>query len=338
MAVKPTTLPRWADSGAVIIEPNPGKKDIGWVSGSKPPAEFENWRANLTYEWFVHVNDLLSQGGGALGTIDIQAEDEASIVPVQHFRDFNGEVRSLVDHNGYRMGQLSEWDEHWRILRAVSSATTGPTNGTTDPEGWFFESVPAGNGTRRYGAPIAPFPMRHVEMVAVSGVIHSAVLQPVASGTGEGICFTSDDILYVQEWFLRTGTVLDAVDGTITIGGISGAGGGQGMFFRYADGDVNWQARTGGADVADLGVAMADNTTYRMRMEIVGESQHAGSDYLLRWYIDGVLVHEENDAFADDTFKPYYSIGSPNLVDGPYNMLIGRIRCVWNHLLSPDEL
>ena len=64
---KPTNTPRWANSGGAIVEPTSGKKDVGWVVAEKPPAQFWNWLANLTWQWL----DWLSTGMAADQTLII---------------------------------------------------------------------------------------------------------------------------------------------------------------------------------------------------------------------------------------------------------------------------
>ena len=53
---KPTTLPEWASSG-LKITPSSGKQQNGWNVGEIPPAQFENWRANLVYDWLNWLDD-----------------------------------------------------------------------------------------------------------------------------------------------------------------------------------------------------------------------------------------------------------------------------------------
>lgn len=62
MATKPlsSTLPRWADTvagdPAKVSEPASGKKDIGWVVGEKPPAQWKNWLLLQCYNWLVWLD------------------------------------------------------------------------------------------------------------------------------------------------------------------------------------------------------------------------------------------------------------------------------------------
>jgi hypothetical protein len=62
MATKPlsSTLPRWADTVAgdpsKVSEPPSGKKDIGWIVGEKPPAQWKNWLLLQCYNWLVWLD------------------------------------------------------------------------------------------------------------------------------------------------------------------------------------------------------------------------------------------------------------------------------------------
>lgn len=70
MSVKPTTLPRWANVGGLVVVPPSGKQDVGHVPGERPPAQYENWIKNLSYQWLSYLNTLLTTGGGAADNID----------------------------------------------------------------------------------------------------------------------------------------------------------------------------------------------------------------------------------------------------------------------------
>ena len=59
---KPTNLPRWADTvPANRVEPTSGKKDVGWVPGEKPPAQYKNWLLYTIYQWCEWLNDITNQ-------------------------------------------------------------------------------------------------------------------------------------------------------------------------------------------------------------------------------------------------------------------------------------
>lgn len=53
---KPETQPTWTTNQfADIIEPTAGEKAIGNQAGTRPPAHWENWRANNVYRWLRHI-------------------------------------------------------------------------------------------------------------------------------------------------------------------------------------------------------------------------------------------------------------------------------------------
>ena len=62
MVTKPlsSTLPRYADTVAgdpsKVSEPPSGKKDIGWVVGEKPPAQWMNWLLLQCYNWLLWLD------------------------------------------------------------------------------------------------------------------------------------------------------------------------------------------------------------------------------------------------------------------------------------------
>lgn len=73
--VKPPGTPRWSetagDSGTQtgIVVPSSGLQDVGWSKGQRPPAKFENWFKNLTYQWLrwlQAITDPASFSGEAI--------------------------------------------------------------------------------------------------------------------------------------------------------------------------------------------------------------------------------------------------------------------------------
>lgn len=57
MSAKPSTVPRWANVGGLIVTPPSGKLDVGWVGGELPAAQFDNWQKNLCGQWTQYLND-----------------------------------------------------------------------------------------------------------------------------------------------------------------------------------------------------------------------------------------------------------------------------------------
>lgn len=55
---KPTRLPTWADSSALIIDPGVSKQSQGWAV-EMPPVQYFNWWMNLTGQWIQYVDTTL---------------------------------------------------------------------------------------------------------------------------------------------------------------------------------------------------------------------------------------------------------------------------------------
>jgi len=134
---KPTDVARWANNGGAITVPSSGKQDVGWLTGERPPAQYKNWLANQAWRWHKFVDALFTDGGNsdgiAAGNADQQNTAEANVVPLFKWRDYLGKIRSLVDHNGYRMGQVSEIDETWDLpvqTAQLPMSAFVPTGGT----------------------------------------------------------------------------------------------------------------------------------------------------------------------------------------------------------------
>jgi hypothetical protein len=62
---KPTNTPRWANVSGDIVEPSSDKKDVGFISGERPPAQFLNWLLNLLYQWIAWLNDIVAPSSGS---------------------------------------------------------------------------------------------------------------------------------------------------------------------------------------------------------------------------------------------------------------------------------
>lgn len=63
MAAKPTKLPEWAsDASADIVEPNAGKKFVGWVPSERPPSQYFNWLLNTIYLWLLYLKEGVLSG------------------------------------------------------------------------------------------------------------------------------------------------------------------------------------------------------------------------------------------------------------------------------------
>lgn len=268
-----------------------------------------------------------SEAGGATRINTLGTEDAVDGMNLKS-QDFNGRVRWGLDHNGYPAGQVTVYDQNWM------------TAGTTYPEGW------ANLGT--YGAgltivgPTVDMPYRHALFATDAGA--STVIASLASG--EYLAYADDNLLYVQEWDIRTGAAIDAGDAAqFEIGIQHNHGGAQDWFHSFQfDKDTmsNWLChahRTTGGDVDnDSGVAVAINTTYRMRIEVVGQSNRSsGSGFAIKHYINGVIKATASIDAAADGIRPYFKLQNPG-ANGPYGMRLSPVRVRFNHRLTPDPM
>jgi hypothetical protein len=318
MSAKPSQLPRFAGTAVgspsvEVVEPTSGQKDSGWDEGQDPPAGYFNWLHFRTFEWCQYVND-----GDLRGKHTIRAVDETTYAPLLAGLDpSTGAIVSTIDHNGYRLGQITEWDEHWR------------TTGTTEPPAWTW--TPTGGATRAYNDPTAQMPYRHV-------AIGTGAAETNGLLTSEYLGYLDDDKVVVFEQDIRTGGAIDSgvsmiLNWRIAINGVINSVGIQGK----PDDHANW--RTLGETAQDLGVAIATTTTYRFRIEIAGANRHDSTDYRVRWFINGALRRSTTIAFTGDKFKASLYLENP--LAGPgggYSMTAGPLRVRFNHRASPDNL
>jgi hypothetical protein len=78
MAAKPSTLPRWANSGGDVVVPLSGKQDVGWVEGEDPPAPYFNWLFLLIYQWLLYLSDGALSGNHSI-TGDLSVTGDVTI-------------------------------------------------------------------------------------------------------------------------------------------------------------------------------------------------------------------------------------------------------------------
>ncbi len=59
---KPTKLPEWATVAADVVEPTLGQKQLGWVTGTKPPNGWFNWWMELVFDWMFWLESKFDEG------------------------------------------------------------------------------------------------------------------------------------------------------------------------------------------------------------------------------------------------------------------------------------
>jgi hypothetical protein len=159
--------------------------------------------------------------------------------------------------------------------------------------------------------------------------------------------FMDANTCYVMEWICRTGTISDAVNVRSFKLGVQNANGGANNRFIYffnQNTTANWQLRIVGSSTADTdtGVAIAANTIYRMRLEILGSnmSSSGANAFRIRGFINGSKVADVVSATLPtaDMCRPFFAAGVTATGSVAYDFSLGRVRRVWNHRASSDSL
>lgn len=138
--VKPTsTPPAWDTNATNLSVPSAGQQASGWTVGQTAVSAWMNWWQNLAYLWLLFVSFLFTDGGQAAGNMDLGATAETNLVPLTKYRDFQQNTRASIDHNGYRMGQVSEMDETWMGGSSSFQVSVSPLGvGSSTTSKWDF--------------------------------------------------------------------------------------------------------------------------------------------------------------------------------------------------------
>lgn len=316
MSDKPTTVARFANVGADVLEPSSGKKDIGWVDAEEPAAEYMNWLFRTSYLWQQYLSDAAYQGQNTF-----RAASEDTFVPLVVGLDpSNGSRRSTIDHNGFRMGQVTEYHENWM------------TDGTTEPAGWLAPDV-LGSATRAYSGPSSSVPFRRVTLTSGATDPSSIRIRTLE------LTYMDADRTFVMEGQVL---VTSTTKGDFRWG-LWNNGTGYGWWFRFrpqdnADIECFTVGAGGTVDEYDTNVAIAGSTLYRLRLEVCGANNHDGSNGLVRFFINGTLVREFN--FSDPTLADTVEVMAylANTDTTSVIAVCGPIRWAFNHRATPDNL
>lgn len=345
MAAKPTSLPEWATDETNNDEPSAGQKATGWTPGQDGVSDWDNWYKKLVFDWTAYLNDGALEGDhsidlnltvGGTTTTGVLVTQFGGTVPQVHVKIPDGasieRTRYTIDHLGFPIGEWSEWVEDWR-----------DGDGITPPVAWTV----GGAGVVTFGGPSELGPGADTVLRTRVARLRCTNALDQADLIGPYIATITDDNAFVIEGQVRTDLgAIDVGDALRMTWGIrhrhAGADDWFVTFFNDNDVDGSWQAQiigNAGTVNFDTGVAVAANTVYRFRIEIIGDSLHAGADFLIRWFINGQLEHSTttNDIDVDD-IGPYMSTNCPTNEAGDYDFYVGRVKCAWNHLLDQSQL
>lgn len=214
------------------------------------------------------------------------------------------------------------------------------------PPGWTWTQATANASSSTPGdslvpaEPSATINQRGVQLIGVAdGISGSSVLTP------QWETFFDKNCAYVLETMVATGTITDASAHRLFMVGVQNNNGGAADRFvtLYNDNTfANWQLQVVGTSTVntDTGVAIAANTAYRLRLEMFGSAVNSSGNVKIRLFINGAKVAEVTSATlpAADKIRPFLRAATNGTTGGPYDITIGRLRRVWNHLLTPDAL
>lgn len=149
-----------ADSEAQITEPSAGQKDVGWIPGQRPPAQYFNWLFWLIYRWLIWLNQYTGNVINAARTDQTNTFTEPQIIDADP--EAAASALSLIDlqtaaTNYAKVIQLSEQaagaiKPRWYVTPGGGKVFT--MNAQWDPVGivWVSDNNAAGAQRWVWGA------------------------------------------------------------------------------------------------------------------------------------------------------------------------------------------
>jgi hypothetical protein len=294
----------------------------------------------------------LNNAGNVEQQLRVVKTDPTDLTPLLYLADSAGNIRALFDHNGYPGGRRASFNEEW--LGPNSTAVSGNPVSTSQAVGamaqyglsrWGFNSTSSGqfwadvsfNNFNFYSAPAA-----------------SAYLDPTTTNAGKAELYTNSILqpqtflTLVMEWEMGISVVgansQTIVAGLFTTSSITGAT--QGLFFKKASTDTNWQAHAGnggGNANTDMTVAPVAYTLQRFRLEYHGSASPigvaAGSAVAKFWVNETLKSVTANLPPAGATSLRFgFGILNSAGLGGLQPMVVGPFSATWNRMLTPPAL
>lgn len=255
--------------------------------------------------------------------------------PQARFYDTAGNLRSLIDHNGFPMGRRSEFREEWIHNIGTVSATATPV---VAMQRWSttFTGTP---GTLTMTAPTSFYPANAATLISAGGVAGGLFLYTAAPLIHTGNTFLST----VIEWEAgqASNIVADLNSEKIWMGltdtPASPSTSNNYCWFSCAAGQSNWQCATANAGTpttVDSGVANAAFTVpgQRFRIELHGTaSPYAGK---ARFFVNETLVQTSSTNLPASSALSFVVGCSGAASSNLLTLRVGPVLATWPRQLS----
>lgn len=326
MSDKPTSTPGWTATGTA---PSSGEKSSGFSSGDRLPAAYVDWFWQNVSSWITWLSD------GVLRRSSLSNRS-----PVLTLADRDGNARSYIDADGYRMGdsiEASYWFSHAPNLGVGNNVSSGaPLYNDFEDSG--------------FNVLIATSEFNTFALDLVCPASPSAAGDGILINTGADVVRNPDDTVAVMEgvvsvdnvstgacfacWGFFQGSTSDALlDGNFAKAGLR---------ISMGTGDVHTIVSDAGGTTTttDTGVNVTADTRVRLRVEFHGANTTRGvansTAPVALFYLDGTLVGTATANLPDGVngFGPAcgvraYTTGSAA------NFYVGPFRFACNTELSP---
>lgn len=266
-------------------------------------------------------------------TINGTASFRSAFTPQASRQDAAGNIRSLVDHNGYPMGRITRLQEDWLGAFATISAATNPLSNFAK---WAFTN----NSTESMAVqpPNATYPANYVDLATLA----SGSSQTMLYFNRACVAPSSSLLSFVFECEVGLANVGAAISQADIAFGFNTNNGStppysSSIMLRYS-GSGNWIASTSGGGSQDTGVAPSAATDpssgQRFRFEIHGSSSPYGAVCL--FFINEALCASLTTGIPSAILFPIFNL--KNSTAAINHMYIGSVSMAWNRWLSVPAL
>ena len=319
---KPIVDTTWCTSGTNTTAPTEDQRLNGWDPNELPTSDVLNYFQNAVGLITEYLEEQSLEA-----PLTVQAASESTYTPLISGLDPSNQTRRAnVDHNGFRMGRVSDFREEWFTTTQV------------DPVGWTFDG--SAGGARNYTDPSEQNGYRMARLDVGPGNNSSSKVYSVP------ITYFSAGRTFVFEWDVTTGNAISG-QGAIDYKGL--------VEFSHADAwdhyigfmltpavnaNVGYVLEGNASVPLYTDVEIATSTTYRFRVELCGENNHNGNNILARWFLNGTFINQAMFGSPGyDLIRVSHSLANgPDNPNAEYRVLVGPNRASWNHDSNNDAI